>query len=247
MTQTDPAHVTDRPAPGPVGAPTGPAPSGSWLRRPWTVPLALVIVAFLVFTWPRYLGLDPAESLIPVNPEFAGHYGFLVAHIVFGTVAIVTAGLQMWPWLRRAHPAVHRISGRAYVIGGMVPAATLSLVIMPFGLLTGVGAIGTTLWAALSLVVTIGGFRAARGRRYEAHRVLMVYSFALCMSVVTGRIFFNAVWYGTALIPGFNYELLPILAQLAGFWANWIVTLLAAHWWLRRSSARRAAAEPLPA
>jgi len=31
-----------------------------------------------------------------------------VAHILFGSVALVTACLQIWPWLRRTHPTVHR-------------------------------------------------------------------------------------------------------------------------------------------
>ncbi|MEO3977635.1 DUF2306 domain-containing protein [Streptomyces sp. CAU 1734] len=247
MTQNaDPAELTDRrsrpapaaPAPVPIPVPA-PAAQRSWLRRPWILPLGLLVAGFLYMTWPRYLGLDPSQSLIPLDPGFTSHYAFLVLHIVFGTIAIVTAVLQVWPWLRRNHPAVHRFSGRAYVIGGMVPAALLALVIMPFGNLTGLGAVGTTLWAIGALAVTIAGHRAARARRWETHRTLMVYSFALCMGPVTGRALFHSVWYGTSLIPDFNYALLPVLAQFAGFWLNWIITALAAYWWLRRTSARR--------
>ena len=44
-----------------------------------------------------------------------------MAHILFGSVALVTACLQIWPWLRRTHPDVHRWSGRFYLFDGVFP------------------------------------------------------------------------------------------------------------------------------
>ncbi|RII07938.1 hypothetical protein DSC45_34495 [Streptomyces sp. YIM 130001] len=213
-----------------------PTTARSWLTRPWMLPLALLVAFFLLISWPRYLGIAPEQSLIPINPDFAAHYTVLWLHVAFGTVAIVTAVLQVWPWLRRRHPAVHRVSGRAYVFAGILPAALLSLVIMPFGTLQGAGAVGTTLWAGLSLATTIAGFRAARQGRFADHRRHMLYSFALTMSVMTGRVLFNVAWYGAPQLPGFSESQLPLVSQLAGFWLNWILTLGVTYLWLRRKN-----------
>ncbi|MBD0324764.1 MAG: DUF2306 domain-containing protein [Aldersonia sp.] len=56
-----------------------------------------------------------------------------MAHIFFGSVALLTACLQVWPWLRRRHPAVHWYSGRLYVFAGALPAGLAVLTVVPFG------------------------------------------------------------------------------------------------------------------
>lgn len=88
-------------------------PKKHWWRRPWVGPLGLVVVAFLAYSLPPYLAFDPARSRVPST--FPAHYLFLVGHVVFGSVAMVTAALQIWPWIRRKYPVLHRCSGRAYV------------------------------------------------------------------------------------------------------------------------------------
>ncbi|MGQ0842066.1 DUF2306 domain-containing protein [Actinokineospora sp.] len=219
--------------------PGSPAPR-SWWRRPWMIPLALLVAAFLYMSWPVYLTLDPAQSLIPINETFTPHYSLLLAHITLGTIAIVTVVLQVWPWLRRTYPTVHRTSGRLYVFAGIIPSALLSLAIMPFGMLTGIGAIGSSVWTILALGTTIAGYQMARQHRWAEHRKFMLYSFALATSILTGRLMFNAAWYGALLFP--SYELnVPVVAQLAGFWLNWILNLGLVYWWLRRTARKSAA------
>ena len=118
---------------------TRPAPVQTppkWWRRPWVAPLALVVAVFLAYSVPPYLTFDPARSRVPAPAGFAAHYWLLVAHIAFGTVAIVGVILQTWPWLRRTHPVVHRRVGRVYVFGGAIPAAVMAAIIgavSPFG------------------------------------------------------------------------------------------------------------------
>lgn len=63
------------------------------------------------------------------------HYLLLVAHILFGSVALVAACLQIWPWLRRTRPAVHRWSGRAYLFGGVFPGG-LAVAALTFSIVT---------------------------------------------------------------------------------------------------------------
>ena len=100
------------------------------LPRPWSVaPLLVLVIAFVAFSLPPYLTLDPAQSRIPIAGTPSGYYPMLVAHVIFGSVAILTCCLQVWPWLRARYPDVHRRIGLAYVFAGVLPAGVLGLIL----------------------------------------------------------------------------------------------------------------------
>ncbi len=84
--------------------------------------LALTALAFIAFALPPYLTFDVTRSRITPPPGFPAYYPLLVAHVLFASVAMAAACLQIWPWLRRAHPRVHRLVGRVYLFGGVLPA-----------------------------------------------------------------------------------------------------------------------------
>ncbi|MFC3455704.1 DUF2306 domain-containing protein [Amycolatopsis speibonae] len=159
-----------------------------WWRRPWIVPLMLVAGAFLAFAVPPYLTFDPAESRLEPPPGNDFYYPLLVAHVLFGTVAMVTACFQVWPAFRARYRRGHRITGRIYVFAGALPAGFVGLYI---GWHTAAGPsvrvanlVGSVLWIA----VTIIGLRMARRRRFADHRRWMSRSFALSMSIVLSRV-----------------------------------------------------------
>jgi hypothetical protein len=123
-----------------AGTPTrrGVANRGSerWWRRPWIAPLATLSIIFVAFSLPPYLTGDPVRSRVPQPANFAAHYPLLVAHVLFGSVALLTACLQIWPWFRTRHPVAHRRIGRVYIFGGVLPAGCMALPIAalsPFG------------------------------------------------------------------------------------------------------------------
>jgi hypothetical protein len=194
------------------------------------VPLALLVAAFLFISLPVYVTLDPARSRIALSEGFPLHYPFLVAHIAFGTVAMVTVVLQVWPWLRRRHPVVHRWSGRLYVFAGVLPSGLLALVITPFA----VGPVGNAVGGILWLGTTIAGYRMVRQRRYAEHRRWMIYSFALCLQIVEGRVMVIAA----PAFPGFTPDALPPILEAAS-WIGIVINLLIAQWWLERTANRR--------
>ena len=72
------------------------------LQRPWVVPLALLTVIFIAYAVPPYLTLDPAHARIQPMPPHASYYPLLVSHIFLGSVALLAACLQVWPWLRQS-------------------------------------------------------------------------------------------------------------------------------------------------
>ncbi|MFD2081081.1 Predicted membrane protein [Actinopolymorpha cephalotaxi] len=227
-------------------------------RRPRTrrqtvgvVVLLLAAAGFLAYSLPPYLGLDPSRARLPVPAGFPAYYPLLVTHIFCGSVALVTGCLQLWPWLRRRHPAVHRWSGRAYFFGGVLPAGVAILGVAPLSFTGVVGQVSNTMLAVLWLPFTIAGYRAARQRRYADHRRWMVRSFALTTSIVLNRVWL-VVWI-MVLMPrlstqyGGDMDALVLDAGLVSGWMSWTVNLLVAEWWLQRGGratrrARRARA-----
>lgn len=225
-----------------------PHPVRSVLRRPWVAPLGALTVAFLAFTLPPYLGLDPDQSRVPIR--FAWHYPVLVTHILFGSVALLAGCLQVWPWLRAHHPAVHRWSGRAYVFLGALPAGLASLSFAPLGAFGPNQQVANTTLALLWLGTTIAGYRMARQRRFADHREWMIRSFALAYSIVANR-----VWQ-IVCFAAFSPEVLAgrdpdpaAVAQAVGVstWLSLVVNLLVAEWWLQRTRSRRRTGRATPA
>lgn len=215
------------------------ASSARLVRWPWAG-LALLTVAFLAFSVPPYVTLDPMQARLPIPDGYPWYYTALVGHILFGTIALLTACVQLWPWLRTAHPRIHRLSGRIYVLGGALPASVVVLTITPFGMWGANQQVANTMLALLWFATTVAGYRAARARRYAAHREWMVRSTALAFSIVANR--FWSITCVLVFAPdaiGVDGTLVPTaeLAQAIGVstWLSWVVNLIAAEWWLHRT------------
>jgi uncharacterized membrane protein len=210
-------------------------------RRPWMlVPLVVITIGFVGFALFPYVTLDPGRSRIPVPSGAAAYYPALVAHVVFGSVAMLTCAVQLWPWLRRRYPAVHRVIGRVYVFGGVLPAGVLGFaigVVSPFG---PVIRVSNVLLAVLWVTVTLAGFRKARQRRLVEHRRWMIRSFVLTLSVISNRMW-AAVWF-LVLSPqlattfaGSEALMVQTIAGLSG-WMGWVIPLVIAEGWLERDA-----------
>jgi uncharacterized membrane protein YozB (DUF420 family) len=229
----------------PPAAPPRSAPA--WWRRPWIAPLLMVVTAFLLFSVPPYLTLDPSRSRLPAPEGNDLYHPVLVAHVLFGTVAMTTACFQIWPAFRTAHKRGHRLTGRIYVVAGVLPAGLLGLYI---GWHTSAGPsvrVANLVGSALWLVVTLVAFRAARQRRFGDHRRWMSRSFALTMSIVLSRVV-NVV-ATIVLTPqvdttfGGSAEMMRHSAASIGVWLSPLLLLLITDWLLdrRKPAAHRSA------
>ncbi|MER5267088.1 DUF2306 domain-containing protein [Actinosynnema sp. NPDC002837] len=214
-----------------------------WFRRPWVAPFAFLVLVFVAFSLPPYLTLDPALSRVPEPPAHPWHFPVLVAHVVFGSVAILTCVVQVWPWFRQRYPVAHRRVGRVYVLGGVLPAGVTALAIgavSPFGPLNQAG---NVLMGSLWLVFTAVGFRMARQRRFVDHRRWMIRSFALTASIMTNRIWgvVATITLSPQLDTTFGGSEVALLQAISGMaaWLGWVIPLLVAEWWLERGDARK--------
>ncbi|GAA3095047.1 hypothetical protein GCM10020001_008770 [Nonomuraea salmonea] len=165
----------------------------------------VVAAAFVAFSLPPYLSLDPAQSRVPAPDFFPPHFAVLSLHVVFGSIAMITCCLQIWPWFRARYPRAHRRIGRVYVFAGCLPSGLLGLTVgvaTPWGPVT---MVSNVLLALLWLGCTLAGWRMARQRRFADHRRWMVRSFALTMSIVTNRIY--GVLFGILFFPPARHDL----------------------------------------
>jgi hypothetical protein len=198
--------------------------------------LVLVALAFIAFALPPYLSLDPARSRIPLPAGVPAYYPLLVVHVVFASVAMAAACVQLSPWIRQVRPSWHRASGRLYIFLGVLPAGLSGLVI---GLLTPFGPViraSNVLLALLWLTCTLVGFRMARQGRYADHRRWMTRSITLTLSIITNRIW--AVVFMLSLGPqlhttfgGNEMLMVHTIAGLSG-WLGWVLPLLAVEWFV---------------
>ncbi|WAS94780.1 DUF2306 domain-containing protein [Nannocystis punicea] len=215
------------------------------------VPLALTALAFLVFSLPPYLSLDPARSRVPPPADVPLYFPALVVHVLCGAVAMVTCCLQIWPWLRRRRPDVHRLAGRVYVLAGVLPSALAGLYVAwnsPFGPVAGASSL---VLAPLWLGVTAIGMLQIRQRRVGEHRRWMLRSFALTMSIVINRLIGVPIIVALYLLLGAGDEqALQRIGAAIITWTSWILALVLVERHLRRESAgspaRDVLAEPAP-
>ncbi|WP_248965392.1 DUF2306 domain-containing protein [Sphaerisporangium perillae] len=227
---TDKAGVPTGLADPPAGRPQAPAVTSrtpkSWWRRPWIIPLMAIVAIYLVYQVSPYV----PESKAPVPPHdgFPAYYPLLVVHMVAGTLAIVAACFQVWPWLRKRHPAIHRASGRVYVLGAVV-GGIIGLILVRFA--PAVGQIGVSAATTLWIVFTVTAVVYARKRRYDLHRRFMLYSFAIIMNNIWGVLIVN-VLMRMPFEVGFTYML------EAARWTGWIFNLILVQWWLYHTEGR---------
>jgi len=137
-------------------------------------------------------------------------------HAVGGTLMLTAGALALYVgWTRRGF-GLHRWIGYTYLLGGGAGAAMgLALSLMAPHKPIGTAAATGTL-AAVWLAVAAMAWRAARNRRFEAHREWVIRSYVLTWTFVFCRMVMR----------------LPALADAGGetivatIWATWILPLV---------------------
>jgi uncharacterized membrane protein len=158
-----------------------------------------------------------------VAPQAAARPLALYLHIIFGPLALFVGMFQLLPRVRDKR-MLHRWLGRFYVLccnisafGGLWMAVN-----------SVAGPIAQTGFAALALAwfyTTNKAWFLARGGNYEAHRSMVLYSYALTFAAVSLRVQLPFV---------FIYQLNFLTYYTIIAWSCWVPNLLFMYWWQNR-------------
>jgi len=186
------------------------------LSRRGTVALllvaSLIAIAFFAFAALPYLVSSSYN-----DAQYAGRRGWLLVHIVGGTIALLSGPIQLWLGIADRRIDLHRKLGIVYLAGVAIGASgAFWLAAHPsFGWVYGAG-LGSM--AIAQVVTTALAFAAIKRSLIDQHKEWMIRSYVVTFSFVTYRLF------GLAIGPlqlGTYAELNIALA-----WGSWALPLL---------------------
>lgn len=149
-------------------------------------------------------------------------------HILAGTVFMLLGPLQFIPSIRRHWPKMHRVTGRVFLVCGLIAAASGLGVEFTFPLRGGyVKRAAMVLFSLAMLVALALAWRAAIRRRIDLHRAWVVRAYAIGLALSTTRLYF---------IPAYLMYGNPSQFEAATVtWAGFCINCLVAEWIVRRS------------
>jgi uncharacterized membrane protein len=194
--------------------------------------LTLLAIGIVLFFAAPYATFNAAVSRIPLNPAVPLHFTMLAFHAVTGGIALLVGPFQFLPRLRTRYPAVHRITGRVYVICIIIGSimAAYSAIVSTSGF---VAQLGFLLLAVIWFYSIIQAYRAIRQRHIQLHRIWMIRNYAL----TSGAIFLR-IWLGLGvayLVMTHNLhsdDISSTPVYISAAWISWIVPLIFAEWFI---------------
>lgn len=208
--------------------------SGKKLAIGW-VPIFLWLYGGIVVFSGIMRSAVTAQALItgqPVaDPAFMVyvHQPWLPAiHILAGTVFMLLGPLQFIPSLRRDRPKIHRVSGRIFIVCGLIAAAAGLGVEFLFPLRGGYAKRAAMVLFSLAMLAALTlAWRAAVRRRIDLHRAWVVRAYAIGLALSTTRLYYIPAY----LIYGNPSQFEAAVVTWAGFCINCLV----AEWIVRRT------------
>ena len=159
-----------------------------------------------------WFGIDPNIKAVILQAPLQA-----LTHMLIAPAALVLGPLQFFPGLRARHPALHRWSGRAYVLACVV-AGIGALATTPFASGGWVAGLGFGILAVLWIGTTVAAWISAVRGRLEWHRLLVRFSYAMTFGAVVLRL---QIPIGYALGYASYSSMSPILA-----FSSWIPNVL---------------------
>ena len=200
----------------------------------WRALIVLLSAEIAVVSVLRYV----TGSEAPPPPVAANAFAnpFLVIHAVAGLTTLLIGPFQFVRWVRNRWPAIHRVTGRLYLLVGAVaaPAGLVLALGTSSGQIASVGfAIPALLWMHFAWL----GWRAAVERRFDAHREWMIRAYAITATAITLRLMLPA----SAMMELDFSSAYPVIA-----WASWLTNLAIAEIVIRRPPPAASAPPPVP-
>ncbi len=145
-------------------------------------------------------------------------------HIVLGGLALLIGWTQFSTHLRKTRIRLHRTIGKIYVVSVLI-SGVLGLYVAQFATGGITNVIGFSLSSIIWLSTTFLAFTYVKKGKIDLHLKYMTYSYALCFSAVTLRIWLPILIYMTRDF---------ISAYLIVGWLSWVPNLLVAYYILKR-------------
>lgn len=214
----------------------------STTRLLWTAVVFLILIGVaavtrrtIVLLWPRLSGgsANPAAAL---DTGFLRHRLLTLVHILPGGLFLTLTAFQFVPSIRQKHLQLHRWTGRALVVLGLIIGT--SALIMSYKMNIGGSneTAATTLFAIVFLICLIKGYLHIRRKEIERHREWMIRAYGVGLGVATTRPIVGAFFAFRRLTP---HEFFGI-----AFWLGFTITFLAAEAWVDYTRQRNLPAVP---
>jgi hypothetical protein len=177
--------------------------------------------AGLLFVGLRFFVLSAGHYMIDFSQASYTRYwpnrGYLLMHIIGGSLALLSGPFQIWSGLRRRVLKVHRLIGFTY-LGGVVLGSAGAFYMASISPLPTFGVALTVL--AVAWLVTSGmALLAIKNRRIDVHKEWMIRSYIVTYGFVTFR-FMDELGFFASL----GKERFATIA-----WACWTIPLLFAE------------------
>jgi hypothetical protein len=188
----------------------------------WRAAVVLLTVEVVAVSALRYFTGTQAGP----PPVLANAYAkpFLILHVAAGVTALAVAPLQFVAGVRSRWPALHRQTGRLYLMSCAIGAPAGFM--LALGTTAGpVAAVGFVIPAILWALFTWLGWRSALARQFAEHREWMLRSYAITSTAITLRLMLP-----TSALLGFDF--LPAYRVIA--WLAWMTNLALFELYIRR-------------
>ncbi len=189
------------------------------------------LVPFVITGYhPPAVTSNPAAARFAALDDVFAHFPVLtLIHIVPGLLFMTLGPLQFSSTIRANYLRWHRLSGRIFVVCGVVigiSALAMSFRVPAIGGFNQAAA--TTLFATFFLFALCKAFWHIRQREVALHREWMIRAFSVGLAVATIRPII-AMFFATRRFSGLTpYEFFG-----TGFWIGFVLHLMAAEAWIQ--------------
>jgi len=169
--------------------------------------------------------LHPPLPADPTDAAFVAHRPTGLLHVVPGLVMVALMPVQGSARMRRRWPALHRWSGRVFVLAGLTVSVTAAVMNVVFPVVGGMPKLTVIGAMCVAQVATLAlGLRAIWRRDVAGHRRWMVRAMGVTLSAGGAGLF---------AVPLFAAGLHADVVVGVGRWLGFIATLAAVEWWHR--------------
>jgi len=167
--------------------------------------------------------LMPMGSLVhpDMSAGFIEYAQAVYVHAFSAAVAMALGPLQFSDRIRNRRPAIHRWTGRTYLLVGVLVGGASGLYIAQHAFGGPVSVLGFSLLALLWLYTGMRAYISIRKRNYTEHQNWMTRNYALTLAAVTLRLYIPL-----SVVAGMDFA----IAYPAIAWLCWAPNLAVAEW-----------------